>query len=141
MLSHVALLAAYDHEAEEVIQDVFVQIWDKAATFDPVMGAPFSWALGINNADQVVGMCQNDNGGSNGFIYTDKMYDLNDLIPYGEWSVETANGGGASADQRSASIWAALPTRYGVPNCEAPSASSIGPSRGRINGAPLPLTT
>ena len=35
------------HEAEEVIQDVFVQIWDKAATFDPVMAAPFTWALSI----------------------------------------------------------------------------------------------
>ena len=35
------------HEAEEVIQDVFVQIWDKAATFDPAIAAPFSWALSI----------------------------------------------------------------------------------------------
>jgi RNA polymerase sigma-70 factor (ECF subfamily) len=35
------------HEAEEVIQDVFVQIWNKAATFDHALGAPFHWALGI----------------------------------------------------------------------------------------------
>ncbi len=35
------------HEAEEVIQDVFVQIWDKAATFDAAMGSPFHWALSI----------------------------------------------------------------------------------------------
>src|SRR5258707_11417453 len=35
------------HEAEEVIQDVFVQIWAKAGTFDPIMGAPINWALGI----------------------------------------------------------------------------------------------
>jgi len=35
------------HEAEEVIQDVFVQIWDKAATFDPNVGLALSWALGI----------------------------------------------------------------------------------------------
>jgi len=34
-------------DAEEVVQDVFVQIWDKAATFDPDMGAPFHWALRI----------------------------------------------------------------------------------------------
>jgi RNA polymerase sigma-70 factor (ECF subfamily) len=34
-------------EAEEVIQDVFVQIWDGAASFDPVLGSPFHWALGI----------------------------------------------------------------------------------------------
>jgi RNA polymerase sigma-70 factor (ECF subfamily) len=35
------------HEAEEVIQDVFVQIWEKAPAFDPKMGAPFHWALTI----------------------------------------------------------------------------------------------
>ena len=35
------------HEAEEVVQDVFVQIWEKAATFDAALGAPFHWALGI----------------------------------------------------------------------------------------------
>ena len=30
------------HEAEEVVQDVFVQIWTKAATFDAALGSPFS---------------------------------------------------------------------------------------------------
>lgn len=35
------------HEAEEVVQDVFVQIWNKAGTFDGTLGAPFHWALGI----------------------------------------------------------------------------------------------
>jgi len=34
-------------EAEEVVQDVFVQIWNKAGTFDLALGAPFHWALGI----------------------------------------------------------------------------------------------
>ena len=34
-------------EAEEVIQDVFVQLWEKAATFDPGLGSPFHWALSI----------------------------------------------------------------------------------------------
>ena len=34
-------------EAEEVIQDVFVQIWEKAATFDSALGAPFHWALSL----------------------------------------------------------------------------------------------
>ena len=34
-------------EAEEVIQDVFLQIWNKAATFDGAVGVPFQWALGI----------------------------------------------------------------------------------------------
>jgi RNA polymerase sigma-70 factor, ECF subfamily len=34
-------------EAEEVIQDVFVQIWTRAGTFDVVLGAPFHWTLSI----------------------------------------------------------------------------------------------
>jgi RNA polymerase sigma-70 factor (ECF subfamily) len=48
VLFSTALRILFDtHEAEEVIQDVFVQIWDKAATFNPEMGAPFHWALSI----------------------------------------------------------------------------------------------
>jgi len=35
------------HEAEEVIQDVFMQIWNKAATFDLTLGAPLHWTLSI----------------------------------------------------------------------------------------------
>jgi len=34
-------------EAQEVIQDAFVQIWEKAATFDPMLGSAFHWALSI----------------------------------------------------------------------------------------------
>jgi len=34
-------------DAEEVIQDSFVQIWTKAGTFDPEVGLPFSWAMSI----------------------------------------------------------------------------------------------
>jgi len=34
-------------EAEEIIQDVFVQIWEKAATFDFLLGTPFHWAVSI----------------------------------------------------------------------------------------------
>ena len=34
-------------EAEEIVQDVFVQIWTKAATFDGALGTPFHWTLGI----------------------------------------------------------------------------------------------
>jgi RNA polymerase sigma-70 factor (ECF subfamily) len=34
-------------EAEEVIQDVFVQIWTKAEKFDRAKGQPFPWALSI----------------------------------------------------------------------------------------------
>jgi len=35
------------HEAEEVIQDVFVQIWSKAASFDVALGTPLHWVLSI----------------------------------------------------------------------------------------------
>lgn len=34
-------------EAEEVIQDVFVQIWNKAERFDDTKGQAFHWALSI----------------------------------------------------------------------------------------------
>jgi RNA polymerase sigma-70 factor (ECF subfamily) len=34
-------------EAEEVVQDVFVQIWKKAASFDSALGTPLHWTLGI----------------------------------------------------------------------------------------------
>ena len=34
-------------EAQEVIQDVFVQIWEKASTFDALLGSAFHWALSI----------------------------------------------------------------------------------------------
>lgn len=34
-------------EAEEVMQDVFVQIWERAETFDPALGTPTSWATRI----------------------------------------------------------------------------------------------
>jgi RNA polymerase sigma-70 factor (ECF subfamily) len=32
-------------EAEDVLQDVFLQIWDKAAAFDPQQGRPLAWVL------------------------------------------------------------------------------------------------
>ena len=35
------------HDAEEILQDVFVQIWNKAADFDPTMGSPLHWSLAI----------------------------------------------------------------------------------------------
>src|ERR1039457_6645598 len=35
------------HDAEEVIQDVFVQIWNKAPSFDPAIGIAFNWAMSI----------------------------------------------------------------------------------------------
>ena len=35
------------HDAEEVIQDVFMQIWNKAPSFDPAIGIAFSWSMSI----------------------------------------------------------------------------------------------
>lgn len=35
------------HDAEEILQDVFVQIWNKAGDFDPTMGSPLHWSLAI----------------------------------------------------------------------------------------------
>lgn len=35
------------HDAEEVIQDVFMQIWNKAPSFDPDIGLAFTWSMGI----------------------------------------------------------------------------------------------
>ena len=32
-------------EAEDVLQDVFVQIWDKAKLYDRTRGKPLTWAL------------------------------------------------------------------------------------------------
>ncbi len=34
-------------EAEDVLQDVFLQIWEKAFTYNPALGRPFSWALAL----------------------------------------------------------------------------------------------
>jgi RNA polymerase sigma-70 factor (ECF subfamily) len=31
--------------AEDVIQDVFVQIWEKASLYDPLRGKPLTWAI------------------------------------------------------------------------------------------------
>jgi RNA polymerase sigma-70 factor (ECF subfamily) len=32
-------------EASDVLQDVFLQIWEKAPSYDPALGRPFSWTL------------------------------------------------------------------------------------------------
>ena len=42
----VAVKILHDQkEAEDVLQDVFVQIWEKAGSFDPRLGKPASWAM------------------------------------------------------------------------------------------------
>jgi RNA polymerase sigma-70 factor (ECF subfamily) len=32
-------------ESADVLQEVFLQIWDKAGSYDPALGRPFNWAL------------------------------------------------------------------------------------------------
>ena len=34
-----------DADAQDVVQDVFIQIWDKAKLYDPSKGKPLTWAL------------------------------------------------------------------------------------------------
>ncbi len=47
LFSIAVRLLGNPQEAEEVIQDVFVQIWTKAPTFDAAIGQPFHWVVGI----------------------------------------------------------------------------------------------
>jgi RNA polymerase sigma-70 factor (ECF subfamily) len=35
------------HEAEDVLQEAFVQIWENASRFNPKLGKPLSWALTV----------------------------------------------------------------------------------------------
>ena len=34
-----------DADAQDVVQDVFIQMWDKAHLYDPAKGKPLTWAL------------------------------------------------------------------------------------------------
>src|SRR5206468_12285640 len=34
-------------QAAEVLQEVFLQIWEEAGGYDPKLGKPFHWALGL----------------------------------------------------------------------------------------------
>jgi RNA polymerase sigma-70 factor (ECF subfamily) len=34
-----------DADAQDVVQDVFIQIWEKAKLYDPAKGKPLTWAL------------------------------------------------------------------------------------------------
>lgn len=47
LFSNAIHMLADSREAEEVVQDVFLQIWNKAGTFDGGLGNPLGWMLGI----------------------------------------------------------------------------------------------
>jgi RNA polymerase sigma-70 factor, ECF subfamily len=34
-------------EAEDVLQEVFLRVWEKAATYDPLLGSPIAWLVRI----------------------------------------------------------------------------------------------
>src|SRR5262245_7749664 len=36
------------HEAEDVLHDVFVQVWKRADSYNPALGAPVQWLVGIS---------------------------------------------------------------------------------------------
>jgi RNA polymerase sigma-70 factor (ECF subfamily) len=45
LFSIVVRILNDSHEAEDVLQEVFLQIWDKAASYDPRLGKPASWVV------------------------------------------------------------------------------------------------
>jgi RNA polymerase sigma-70 factor (ECF subfamily) len=46
VLFGLALRILNDHkEAEDVLQEVFLQVWDKAVTYDPSLGRPLAWVI------------------------------------------------------------------------------------------------
>jgi len=47
-LFSLAIRILGDHaEAEEVVQDVFMQVWEKASAYDPLLGSAFHWVFSI----------------------------------------------------------------------------------------------
>lgn len=48
LLNGLALRILQDpQEAEDVLQESFVQIWNKASQYDPALGKPLSWAVAL----------------------------------------------------------------------------------------------
>lgn len=62
--------------AEEVLQDTFVRIWDKIATYDPNRGRLFTWMLNIARNLAI------DKRRSKEFTYTDKTDRLDNIVSY-----------------------------------------------------------
>ncbi len=47
LFSMLVRMLHHDGEAEECLQDTFVRVWHRAATFDPARSAPFTWMVMI----------------------------------------------------------------------------------------------
>jgi probable HAF family extracellular repeat protein len=59
-------------------------LWNAKGVQDlGTLGGAGSVALGIDDGDQIVGWSQTKDGSQHAFLYTDQMYDLNDLIDPG----------------------------------------------------------
>jgi probable HAF family extracellular repeat protein len=57
-------------------------LWNSKGIQDlGTLGGSGSVALGIDDSDQIVGWSQTKDGSQHAFLYTDQMYDLNDLVP------------------------------------------------------------
>jgi RNA polymerase sigma-70 factor (ECF subfamily) len=65
VLFSIAYRMLNSHEAaEDVLQDVFVQIWKKAPLFDPTRGRPMTWAVTLtrNKAIDLIRSAQRRSG-------------------------------------------------------------------------------
>jgi RNA polymerase sigma-70 factor (ECF subfamily) len=47
LYSTILRVVTHPDDASEVLQDVFLQIWQAAARYDPALDKPFSWALDL----------------------------------------------------------------------------------------------
>lgn len=45
LFSMLVRMLTRETEAEEVLQDTFVRIWNRASTYDPARSAPFTWMI------------------------------------------------------------------------------------------------
>ena len=45
LYSTVFRVLNHPDEASDVLQEVFVQLWEKAPSYDPALGKPFNWAM------------------------------------------------------------------------------------------------
>jgi RNA polymerase sigma-70 factor (ECF subfamily) len=47
LYSLILRIVGDEGEAEDVLQDVFLRLWQKADTYDPVLGSPIAWLVRI----------------------------------------------------------------------------------------------
>lgn len=47
LFSLIARIIRDDGEAEDVLQDVLLRVWDKAESYDPMLGSPIAWLVRI----------------------------------------------------------------------------------------------